>query len=726
MQGGKHSNFSARSRRAGILAVLAASALLGVAPAAHAGTITVTTTDDELNAAGDCSLREAIRFANDDTVNTGGCTDSSSDPLSADTIVVPGGAYNLSIPFATGTVIDGDLDITENVTIVGAGTDATSVDGNGSVINDRVFEVTGPTTVDMSGLTIHDGASQAATDGGGILAAAGTTLNLNGVDFKRNTASRDGGGIFGDQVNLENGVVSNNKAAGPANGGGGIFATTLDLNTTTVSENAATAADGGGIFGSGAISGTVTLTNSDVRNNVAADDGGGIYAERTVDLISSSAGGNRSTDEGGGIRALDAVSLTDAFISGNTAATGGGAMALAATVTGSVISANDASTGDGGGLVPTALVPTTTVDGSIIRDNSAFVNGGGLRGAADLTDTTVLRNVAGGLGGGTFTDNGTLALVQSTIAGNDSGLDGGGVYLTSGSGGTSEITNTTISGNEAKGSGGGIATDQGTTELANVTINRNTADSDSLGGGAGGGIDRSGATATVNLRNTIIAGNFDPSGAPPAPDCSVTPLPPAQTLHSQGYNLIGVADACFTAPAAGDQFGTLVAPINPQLALLADNGGPTLTHALTAGSPAINAGNPATPGSGGFACEPIDQRGISRTIASARGRCDIGAFEQQFCRGIIVTRIGTNGADTINGTGHQDVILALGGSDRVNGRGGNDVICGGGGSDTILGGAGADHLFGEAGNDVLNGGAGSGDRCVGGPGRDVRIRCESA
>ena len=51
---------------------------------------------------------------------------------------------------------------------------------------------------------------------------------------------------------------------------------------------------------------------------------------------------------------------------------------------------------------------------------------------------------------------------------------------------------------------------------------------------------------------------------------------------------------------------------------------PPATHALQSGSPAIDAGNPATPGSGGNACEPTDQRGVARPQGAA---CDIGAFE---------------------------------------------------------------------------------------------------
>src|SRR5439155_1435117 len=86
-------------------------------------------------------------------------------------------------------------------------------------------------------------------------------------------------------------------------------------------------------------------------------------------------------------------------------------------------------------------------------------------------------------------------------------------------------------------------------------------------------------------------------------------------LHSMGYNIIGNnADAVISSQPT-DQIGTPAAPIDPLLGPLANNGGPTLTHALQAGSPAIDHGNPATSG-------PEDQRAYGRV-----GVPDVGAFE---------------------------------------------------------------------------------------------------
>src|SRR5207249_303601 len=134
---------------------------------------------------------------------------------------------------------------------------------------------------------------------------------------------------------------------------------------------------------------------------------------------------------------------------------------------------------------------------------------------------------------------------------------------------------------------------------------------------AGGGV-RSTADTTLNVGNTIIAGN----GAFVGGGADVF-----GAFTSQGYNLIGNGDGSsgFTSP--GDQVGNGDAVLNPQLSALANNGGLTDTMALLAGSPAIDQGN-------GFGLttdqrgqkRPFDQPGIPNATA---GGSDIGAYERQ-------------------------------------------------------------------------------------------------
>ena len=302
--------------------------------------------------------------------------------------------------------------------------------------------------------------------------------------------------------------------------------------------------------------------------------------------------------------------------------------------------------------------------------------------------------------GGGIINLGTLVITNSAITNNTTTLYGGGIENT---GGPADLTlrNVTVSSNFAYNDSGGIDGDSGAIHLINSTVTANTADAEANGAGNGGGFRR--FNGTLELRNTIVAGNSDATGDGLAPDCS------GGGITSQGHNLIGNTAGCGWVSATGDVVDT-TADLGP----LADNGGPAFTHALLPSSPALNTGDPAAPGSGGTACEAADQRGVDRTLA---GRCDIGAYELVRCGGAVVNGVGTAGRDVLNGTGRRDVMLLLGGNDQANGRGGGDTICGGTGADKLRGAGGQDRLLGQAGPDTLRGGGGR-DRLLGGGGAD--------
>jgi hypothetical protein len=155
---------------------------------------------------------------------------------------------------------------------------------------------------------------------------------------------------------------------------------------------------------------------------------------------------------------------------------------------------------------------------------------------------------------------------------------------------------------------------------------------------------------------------------------------------------------------------------DPRLGPLENNGGPTLTHRLMRGSPAIDAG--------GFPFPPTDQRGLVRPQGPAS---DIGAYERRASGPIPggippsnpeeCTHRGTSGNDILRGTPGNDVICGGAGNDVIYGLGGNDELRGGEGNDVLRGGGGNDKLNGSRGNDDLVGGDGE-DRLTGGPGKD--------
>ena len=281
------------------------------------------------------------------------------------------------------------------------------------------------------------------------------------------------------------------------------------------------------------------------------------------------------------------------------------------TVNDSVISGNIAV--DGGGLYSTANgvieLNRTTVSG-----NTANRYGGGICNftfsTVRINDSTIKDN-NGGYGGGLFNSFMSHATITgSTLSGN-SALIGGAITTQFGSGLVS-LTNSTLSGNRAVTGGGGIRVSPAdTVNLNNVTLTNNRTTSPTATGG--GGIDNT--SGTVNLSNSLIAGNLDAAAI--SPDCG-------GVVNSNGYNLLGNDTGCTISAAAGDQLGSGASPINPRLGPLADNGGLTYTHALLANSPALNTGNPLPPGSGGNACEALDQRGINRIL---NANCDIGAVE---------------------------------------------------------------------------------------------------
>jgi hypothetical protein len=356
---------------------------------------------------------------------------------------------------------------------------------------------------------------------------------------------------------------------------------------------------------------------------------------------------------------------------------------------------------DGGGIAGSPTVTKSTISG-----NHATTDGGGISGGGSVTDSSISNNLADNGGGGTFTTSGdSLTVERSTIAGNDADF-GAGIRFISAAPGVLTLTNSTVSGNQATGNAGGLiaSVNNGTANILNSTVARNVADSDNDEAGDGGGVFQ-GGPATVNLANTIVAGNRDESTTTKHPDCE-------GTLSSQRYNLIGDDTGCspWISPGLTDQVGNSVTPKDAKLAALAANGGPTLTHAPLSTSPALNKGYP---GSGaGTPCPVTDQRGVPRSLG---GPCDIGAYELASCRGKVINVVGTNSSESLAGTSGNDGILALGGNDSVNAGSGNDGVCGG---------LGNDRLSGSSGADFLDGGPGTKDRCNGGSGSDKAKACE--
>ena len=250
------------------------------------------------------------------------------------------------------------------------------------------------------------------------------------------------------------------------------------------------------------------------------------------------------------------------------------------------------ASGDGGGILNEGEL---TLQRVVVSANSATETGGGIGNVPFCTVSGY--NMPG------VCDGGEVTIVGSTVSGNVAGTTGGGIDNR----GVLAVANSTISGNSAVG-GGGVLNYDATATLEFVTIADNEVTAD------GGGVMNVGV-ATIRLDDTIVAGNRIVAGQVPD-DVS------GQFDSAGGYNLIGAIDGSAGLDSFGTIYGTASTPMDPVLRTLADNGGPTLTHALANGSPAIDAG--------GTADVPTDQRGLERPVdglGDGIATNDIGAFE---------------------------------------------------------------------------------------------------
>src|SRR3954469_24380321 len=378
-----------------------------------------------------------------------------------------------------------------------------------------------------------------------------------------------------------------------------------------------------------------------------------------TDAVDANAGDGKCASESGGCTLRAAVQEADAARGASTIAIPAGRYRLTIAAVPEAGSAADRDAGngdldlngevalrgagadrtivDGGGVdrvfetdgrASAHLSDMTITGGDSTAGGSQEIDlGGGIlnKGKITLDRVALVGNLADG-GGGMFSIPGTDPVIRDSLIAGNRGYSGGGLRLDAGG----EITNTTITGNtlltlppdwpttkpvgvvvptvdEISGWGGGIDNRGGDdVVIVNSTITGNHAVKGGGGVATGQGyapVSEKIALGRVTLRNTIVAGNTSDAGTR---DCHVKD----QVIASLGHNLDSDG-SCFLT-AKGDRPKS-----DPRLGRLADNGGPTRTQALPAGSPAIDTG-------GAEGCPKADQRGIARPQGAA---CDIGAFE---------------------------------------------------------------------------------------------------
>jgi hypothetical protein len=286
----------------------------------------------------------------------------------------------------------------------------------------------------------------------------------------------------------------------------------------------------------------------------------------------------------------------------------------------------------GGSAISGGLLNAGTVNikNSIISGNT----GHGIANGGILTiENSTISNNASNYGGGGIVSGGTLTIKNSTISDNTSNFSGGGVF----NGGTLTIVNSTISNNHARKEGGGLTNRGGRLTIINSTISGNSA----------GGVSNFGGcypehyypygyacySASLALSHTLITGN-QAAVAPEIENVTGCPNPSiciSNTVYANNFNLFGSnGNAGVSGFTPGPTDIVPRVPLANILRPLQNNGGPTQTHALVPGSPAIDTGDPGGCRDNSGALISTDQRGFARQVDGNNDstiRCDIGAFE---------------------------------------------------------------------------------------------------
>jgi len=408
-------------------------------------TVTVTTTDDVIDGNTDSIADLTLEPGADGAISLREAVIAANNTLGLDEIILPSGTYTLTIE-GSGEDLSatGDLDITDDLTITGAGASTTIIDAGGMTTDpDRAFDVGAGSpwsaNVAILDVTISNGDAPSGDDGGGIWHRGGS-LGLSGCTVTNN-AAYDGGGI---------------ASYSP-----------LDLTDCTISGNTAFGR-GGGLRASE----PATIADSSFTGNTADDDGGGIWSNDNVTLTNTTITGNSSAGDGGGIYIrYGTLTLTDNRITGNTATeAGGGVFNLAGTLTLSRCTVEDNSADIGGGIYNDISLDTLTLTDCTVGGNAARWGGGLYNWApANLTGCTFSGNTA-------TSYNGAIEHLSSRPL---------------------NLSNCTLSGNSAPYAA--ALSSAGPVNLTNVTVAMNQATS-------GAAIESSLVVSPIfTLKNTIVA-----------------------------------------------------------------------------------------------------------------------------------------------------------------------------------------------------------------------------
>ncbi|WP_461506297.1 choice-of-anchor Q domain-containing protein [Rhodopirellula baltica] len=420
-----------------------------------------------------------------------GASGSGGGILNLGTLTVSGGEISDNSANRAGGGIEATAGSSTTLTDVLMELNVAGPDGSAAPGNGGALHISGDGNADISGGTIRD--NTAAREGGGLWNNTGT-MTVDGAILTGNVASGDaaddgGGAIFnnGGTLTVSNATISGNAADGALGSGGGIFSTdgAVTINLSQIggaipSEGNTANRAGGGIE---VIDGTVTLNfGTDVSNNFAGINGGGLHSTGAADVTSNLAifGSNTAASEGGGLwnsstgtMAINGGAITSNVASGDDASNGGGGLfndGGTLNVIDAVIGFNiaDGASGSGGGILNDG--GTLAISGNTsISNNQANRAGGGIEvtggSTTSIADASISSNLAGvspavaapGNGGGLHVGgDGAVTITGGSVTDNEA-IEGGGLWNSAA--GSLTIDGTTISGNTAV-EGGGVYNDE--------------------------------------------------------------------------------------------------------------------------------------------------------------------------------------------------------------------------------------------------------------------------
>ena len=604
----------------------------------NTGTMTVNTTSIADNTVGHTNLATYGAFGGGISNTGGGTATIQNSTITGNRGELGGGLHaGNGMTYVTATNVEG----------------ANMANRGGGVLVSGSLEFLGGSIRSNASLAEVVGAGGATPLGGGLSAGANTTTLLDGTELSGNTTTGRGGAIYAatygtadaSTLTVRNATIVGNTADDLGGGINAGSAIAVNVEGTRFESNFANNRGGAvyvSTFGVADFPATIQVDDSQFFGNTAAGptgtpDAGALLLGTNTDatIRSSVISGNTSLDRGGAIYATNfgnadtgidgTLNIVDTTFENNSGRLGGAVLSGTnmTTTVDNVRFLTNAALEQGGGLYLSTFqtLPLTTRFHDAVITNSTFQgnqaeasSGGGLRfsrtSSVDVLTSSFSGNTSsGGDGGGIRATNSlSLRIDSSTLSDNHAYVDGGAlsasnVYATT-------VQNTTISGNRADNDGGGIwasfdAYYGRTFDLNFSTITGNRSDDDMNGYGFGGG----GLLTTLgyaNIRNSIISGNSDGFGNP------------ADFVDQATANVAYTLIEDPAGHAVADGVNGNIVGVSAQLGPLANNGGSTLTHLPMAGSPAINAADPA-------ASLMVDQRGFSRPGANTSR--DMGAVE---------------------------------------------------------------------------------------------------